>query len=426
MADACPMEISVHSRPHSLHRFSIAPDMPDRHADDELDALLASGESDCVAFAENPGDGQAIRRNICALANDLPGHRRAGVLFIGVRDDGACAQQRIGDELLKKLAGMGDDGSILPKPSLTVRKHRMQGGEAAAMAVQPAPDAPVRYKGRVYVRIGPTVRAAAPADERVLGERRRGGERCFDSRPCREATLDALDMEHVRSRYLPSALAQDVLERSERPLEQQLHGLRLLQDGRPTWASLLAFAKDPQNWLPGAYVQFLRIDGNAITDPIRSQKTLAGKLEDVLLKLNDLLEINVSVRTDIRSGARERRFPDYPLEALRQLAGNAVMHRDYEGANAPVRIYWMAERIDIASPGGLYGSVTPDNFWSGQTDYRNPLVSEILRNLGFAQRFGYGVPLVRKALADNGNPPPVFDFQPASVRATIHAAGTTP
>ena len=394
----------------------------DYPTDAELDALLAEGESDCVEFKENSRDGKAIQRNICAFANDLPGHRRAGVLFIGVRDDGTCANLRIDDALLKKLADLSRDGSILPLPSVTVCRHRMDQGEVAAITVQPSPDTPVRHRGTVYVRIGPTVHAAAPANERLLSDRRRTNDLCFDSRPCRGATLDALDAEHVRFRYLPSALEADVLEQNERSMEQQLHGLRLLQDGCPTWASLLAFAKDPQNWLPGAYVQFLRIDGDHITDPIRDQKVLAGKLEDVLRQLNELLRLNVSVRTDIRSGPREQRFPDYPLEALRQLAGNAVMHRDYEGSNAPVRIYWMAGRIDITSPGGLYGSVTQENFKSGQTDYRNPLISEILRNLGFAQRFGYGVPFTYKALQDNGNPPPEFDFQPASVRATIHAA----
>jgi len=86
-------------------------------------------------------------------------------------------------------------------------------------------------------------------------------------------------------------------------------------------------------------------------------------------------------------------------------------------------VYWYADRVEIQSPGGLYGKVTPENFGSGATDYRNPLVAEIMHHLGFAQRFGLGVPLAREALAKNGNPEPQFDLQPTQVGVTVRAAG---
>ena len=169
-------------------------------------------------------------------------------------------------------------------------------------------------------------------------------------------------------------------------------------------------------------MQFLRIDGAEITDPIRDQKQLTGRLDDVLRRLDELLELSISVRTEVAGGLRERRRPDYPLDALRQLAHNAVMHRTYEGTNTPVRIHWFSDRVEIASPGGLFGRITPENFGMGDTDYRNPLLAEIMHHLGFAQRFGLGVRLARQALAANGNPPPEFDFQPTLVVATVRIA----
>ena len=66
--------------------------------------------------------------------------------------------------------------------------------------------------------------------------------------------------------------------------------------------------------------------------------------------------------------------------------------------------------------------MTKENFGLGATDYRNPLVAEILGHLGFAQRFGFGVPLARRELRRNGNPPPEFDFQPSHVGVTVRAA----
>ena len=389
------------------------------YSDAELETMMVDLESDLVERKRSGADGKAIRRNICAFANDLPGNGRPGVILVGVEDDGRCSETVIDDELLKKLEQTRSDGNIQPLPSLTVQKRILRGCAVAAVFVEPSQDPPVRYRGRVWVRVGPTVVAATAADERRLVERRRSGHAPFDLQPVPNATPADLDQTYFLDSYLPLAVAGDVLERNERSTSQQLHSLRLLSRGRPTWGALLAFGRETQHWLPGAYVQFLRIDGCRVTDPIRNQRTLSGRLNDVLRQVSELLELNISVRTDIRSGPTELRSPDYPIEALRQLAYNAIMHRSYEGTNAPVRIYWYEDRVEIQNPGGLYGAVTPDNVFDGVTDYRNPLVAEIMHNLGFAQRFGFGVRLARSVLSENGNPDPVFDFEPGHVGVTV-------
>ena len=392
------------------------------YSDAELERLMVDPESDIVERKESAADGRKIRRNICAFANDLPGNGKPGVVLVGVRDDGSCASLPIDDELLVRLSNIHGEGDILPLPSMAVQRRRLKGCEVAVVTVEPSADPPVRFRGRVWVRVGPSVREGSAEDERLLGERRRAADLPFDMRPVDGITLDDLDLSFLRDHYLPSAIAAEVLERNERALEPQLRSLRLVQAGRPTWGAVLAFGGDPQNRLPGACVQFLRIDGTEITDPIRHQKQLTGRLDDVVRRLDDLLDLNVSVRTAIAGARQERRWPDYPVDALRQLAYNAVMHRSYEGTNTPVRVYWYADRVEIASPGGLFGRMTRENFGEGDTDYRNPLLAEIMHNLGFAQRFGLGVPLARRVLAANGNPAPQFEFEPTRVVAIVRAA----
>ena len=390
-------------------------------SDLELEAMRSDLESDRVERKRSARDGKAICRNICALANDLPGHGEPGVIFIGIEDDGSCSGIAVDDRLLRLLADMRDSGNIQPLPSITVQKKILSGCETAVVVVQPSDAAPVRYNGRAWVRVGPTVRQATPEEEHRLAERRRARDLPFDLRPCSGATIDDLDIGYIEAQYLPRAVAQDVLDENRRPLMQQLRSLRLLADEIPTWGALLGFARDPLGWVPGAYVQFVRIDGDTITDPILSQHRLTGRLEDVLRRLDELLKINIRTGLDLRSGAREIRLPDYPVTALQQLAFNAVMHRNYEGTNAPVRIYWYSSRVEMASPGGLYGQVTRDNFGEGPTDYRNPLLAEIMHNLGYAQQFGLGIPLAKERLEENGNPPPDFDPGPAHVAATVRA-----
>jgi ATP-dependent DNA helicase RecG len=115
------------------------------------------------------------------------------------------------------------------------------------------------------------------------------------------------------------------------------------------------------------------------------------------------------------------RATDYPIGALQQIVRNAVMHRSYDGANAPVRVTWYADRIEVLSPGGPYGSVTPETFGQpGFTDYRNPTLAEALKGYGFVERFGQGIEIVRQTLAANGNPPAEFQFPPPNAPAWVH------
>lgn len=138
------------------------------------------------------------------------------------------------------------------------------------------------------------------------------------------------------------------------------------------------------------------------------------------LGIDEIFEVHISVAADLTSAAREIRQPDYPIVALQQLARNAVMHRNYEGTNAPVRITWFEDRIEIQNPGGPFGQVSRDNFGQpGVTDYRNPHLAEAMKNLGYVQRFGLGIPMARQELERNSNPPVEFHLEDTHVLAVV-------
>jgi ATP-dependent DNA helicase RecG len=250
----------------------------------------------------------------------------------------------------------------------------------------------------------------------------------FDIHPIVSATLDDLDMDLFRRVYLPTAVSADQLEQNQRSPEQQLASLRFTTPEtppHPTVLGILVAGKDPGLFLPGAYVQFLRIDGIELTDPIKDQKEIRGPLSDLLRMLSELLTIHIAVASDITSGPVEIRKPDYSVAALRQLAYNAILHRTYEGTNAPVRVTWFSDRVEILNPGGPFGQVTRQNWGQpGVTDYRNPHVAEAMKNLGYVQRFGVGIEIARRELAGNGNPPPDFDVQDTYVWVTVRKAGS--
>lgn len=96
-----------------------------------------------------------------------------------------------------------------------------------------------------------------------------------------------------------------------------------------------------------------------------------------------------------------------------------AIHRNYENSHTPVRISWLADRVEILSPGSAFGEVGRGNFGRGATSYRNPTIAEAMKNMGFMQRFGIGIETARRTLAVNGNPPPEFDVQDAFVLVTV-------
>ncbi|MGJ3253423.1 MAG: AlbA family DNA-binding domain-containing protein [Elainellaceae cyanobacterium] len=113
--------------------------------DQELTALLGDLESDRVERKASISDGKKLRQAICAFANDLPNHKKPGVLFVGVNDDRTCANLRITDELLLSLSNIRSEGKILPFPVLQVNKRVLGNCELAVVIVEPSDAPPVRF-----------------------------------------------------------------------------------------------------------------------------------------------------------------------------------------------------------------------------------------------------------------------------------------
>ena len=393
----------------------------------ELENLLDDIESDRVERKESwRGDApERGRQAVCAFANDLPDHQLPGVLFVGAKDDGSPSKVSIDDRLLQTLADMKADGKIVPPPTLSVEKRVLKGSAIAIVTVHPADAPPVRYDGRVWIRIGPRRGIATIQDERILNEKRRSHDLPFDVQPVPSSTLSALSKLIFDEEYLPNAFARDVLAANERTYEERLAACRMIasaNDPVPTVLGLLVLGKTPRDWLPGAYIQFVRVHGNQLSDQIIDELEIDGELSQVLRRIDEKIDSHNRTSVDLAGADLESRTSPYPKVAIQQLVRNAVMHRAYEATNAPVRVYWFSDRIEIHNPGGPFGAVTTENFGQpGITDYRNPHLAEAMKVLGFVQRFGVGIATARTELQQNGNPLPEFTVSPSHVLVKVHA-----
>ena len=377
----------------------------------QLVQILGNPESYNIEITSSTTSMDKFCQEICAFSNDLPGDDKSGYLIIGAEDNGKLSGLRVDDGLLLKMTNIRTDGNILPQPVMTVERFVLEGGDLLVVEVKPSEFPPGRYRGRIWVRIGPRKSIASEAEEKILMERRISNIRTFDAMPCIGTTLADIDINLVRSEFLPKAVASEILADDKRPLEEQLASLGFfdLRYNCPTNGCIILFGGNPGRYFPGAYVQYVRFKGVDRAGEIINEHKFGNNLCHDLIKIDAFVETSVSQKRPIPiSVLREETVANYPYWATRELLMNAIMHRDYE-TNAPIQFYEYDDRIEIQNPGGLYGKVSPENF-PNVSDYRNPFIAEAMKILGYVNRFSRGVYRVQKELTENGNEKAEFDL----------------
>jgi ATP-dependent DNA helicase RecG len=391
----------------------------------ELRKMLADLESDQIERTTSTKDTDKFCQAICAFANDMPAHNSPGYLVIGARDtDGTVEGVNVTDSLLRQLSDCADSGQIVPLPSITVQKKSLTEGDIAVVEVRPSDMPPIRYRGRVWIRRGPRRAIANEQEERILTEKRIHHSRTFDLQPCRGCGRDELALDLFQLTYRNVAVAPEIIKENKRDMLLQMASLGFWcpAQGCATNAGAILFAQDPLNWVPGAFIQYVQYEGDALDSDPLDERTFRGDLITVLRELDGFLKTLLPSRPQPVSVLKEEDRKPYPMLAIRELLMNAVMHRDY-GSNAPVRFYWFSDRIEIQNAGGLFGAVTPETF-PEQNDYRNPKIAEAMKTLGYVNAFGRGIARAQRLLYENGNPAAEFNInEPAFFLATMR--GTT-
>lgn len=373
--------------------------------------LISDMESDWIERTRSTSDDK-LGPAICAFCNDFPNHKHSGYLLLGVEDDGNLSGKRWTDEDLQKIGGMKTNGKILPQPSIVLSQvFNFEGGDVVVIEVKPSSYPPVRYDGRCWIRVGPRRDKAYIEEERILTERRISYAKTYDLIPALGSSLEDISLELFKTNYLPSAIDRETLKENGRTIEEQLASLRFYdtKEKCPTNGGILMFGLNPEFYLPGAYIQYLKFTGQEMTSDIEFEKKFSGALITEMRQLDDFIKGNVVKERPVkRDSFQEENVRNYPYWALRELVMNALMHRSYE-SNAPIYIYEFSDRIEIINSGGLYGEATPQNF-PNASDYRNVVLAEAMKVLGYVNRFNYGVKRAKEELIQNGNGEPNFDL----------------
>jgi len=234
----------------------------------------------------------------------------------------------------------------------------------------------------------------------------------FDTQPCHNSTLNDMALDIFKISYLPQAVDEEVLSANHREIKEQLASLKFydLKADCPTHAGILMFGKNPKNFLFGAYVQYVRFAGTDVTSDFEFEHRFTGDLTTQMRIMEQFINSQIINKkaVAVEGTLHEEYIYKYPPYAIRELLYNAVIHRDYQ-ANAPIKFYEFSDRIEISNPGGLFGIVRPENF-PDKNDYRNPVIAEASKILGYVNTFNVGIKRAKAALHKNNNPEPVFEL----------------
>ncbi len=379
---------------------------------EELDKLIVNLEEDRIEKTISISKDEKFGEALCAFSNDFPNHQKPGYLIIGVNNNGSRSGLKTDEHILQTLLSFRTDGRIVPPPVMTVAGFEYEDGFVAVAEIQPSFQPPVRYKGKVCIRVGPRKDIANIAEERILSEKRSSYAISWDTLPCYGSSLNDLSLEIFKLIYLPAAIDEDTLNANGREIKEQLASLKFydLRADCPTNAAILMFGIKPQFFIAGAYVQYVRFSGDDEVSDFEYETKFEGDLTTQMRVMEEFIKSQI-IKKVLHNIGEEHQY-NFPIFAIKELLFNAIIHRDYQ-SNAPIKFYEFVDRIEISNAGGLFGKARPENF-PKENDYRNPTIAEAVYNLGYVNRFNLGIIRATNSLMKNGNPEPKFLFNLAT------------
>ncbi len=237
-----------------------------------------------------------------------------------------------------------------------------------------------------------------------------------DERPVANASRESLDEEKLEE-YI-------ALRKQERPgfarlPETQIcEMLNICRGNEPTLAAVMNFGLYPQGYFPQLCITAIVVPGTEIgeTDDMNARfldnRRIEGTIPEMVEQALLFCRRNMKIRTTIDSetGLRTDRT-EYPVDAIREAVLNALIHRDYSiyTEGTPVQIDFFSDRLEIHSPGTLYGRMSVEQLGYARPDQRNPALAVMTEILTSAENRYSGIPTMRRAMKEYHLPEPKFE-----------------
>lgn len=430
----------------------------------ELLEIINNGENSGVEFKRDTIDNRALAKELVAFAN-----LQGGCVLLGVADDGTVAGLTRADA----TGAANDDGDSASPTYQRLEEWVMQACRdkvrpelipyfEVIREIEPGRDVAIVQLERgwtvhhvwhdqhrtYYIRVGTLSREASPEElERLFQQR---GAFRLEVRPVSGSAINDLDrrrlrdyFERLRSQQVPpdkppaewrEEIQTEAAESKERVWNEEMEkewesllvNTEILDDSErhpATAAGLLLFGKNPNRFLPQAGIdaaayagtekEYETLERQSLRGPMVALRAADGSLTEAGLveQAVNFVRRNTAVTAHLQDGATRQEQWAYPEEAVREVLVNALVHRDYllSGTNIELSIY--RDRLEVISPGRLPNGITPERMRTGCRSARNELLKDVMRDYGYLEHMGMGVPrkIVRGMQELNGTEPDLIE-----------------
>ncbi|MFZ2455383.1 MAG: RNA-binding domain-containing protein [Candidatus Altiarchaeia archaeon] len=380
---------------------------------EQLLKLLDSGESQEVEFKESFHSGQEYSKLMCGFANTFGGVILVGINnkkdIIGVKENTDVLQQKISNSAQ----------AISPPVLPSVEVHEIDDKKIVAIVIQKAVDGSFyTFQGVIWAKVGSTLKKIEGSQ--IVDFLRNKQILSFDE-TISDAKLEDIDQNKVKE-YLGLRKQTDYFK--SHSIEDFLGSMKLAYKNgsiKIKNSALLFFAKDPIFFNPQIEIKLVRFDGTEPVKIVTYELVQAGLIESIERSLS-FVKNNLPKSIEIGSEATREERLQYPIEVVREAIINAIAHRDYFSKDA-IQIYLFSDRLEITNPGSIPNNL-PRELFGTLSVQRNPITYRILRDYGYVEGLGSGVPRMINSMREYGLADPDFKIYESFFRVVLSNASS--
>jgi ATP-dependent DNA helicase RecG len=377
--------------------------------------LIRQGEGEQVEFKTNVNE-IAIGKTVSGFLN-----KSGGTILVGISD----SKESVGVEYAEEKAISLNKyliNNIIPDTLISVSICQFQSREILLIEVPEGSKKPYIYSdGSLYYRKNSTTLKPRSTDIKRIIEQRSKSELHWERQLATYIAIDDLDIEEIEKTI--NHINETGRSKQEiKDVESFLQQYGLLQNGNLTNAAVVLFAKNPTYYLPQCRFRVTKSINGKTGSFIQNDLILENNLFKNMVSIDNFFLNNLALQSSFDEKDWQRKDSlQYPIQALREGAMNALIHRDYSNVSGSALISIYADKLEISNYGMLPDGLKPSDLKRSHLSMpRNPDIAHIFFLRGYIEKIGRGTIKIIEECKSAGLKEPTWTNKNNTINLTFY------